>query len=108
MIISSVVNGIKLGLVLKIMYVIIIRVLVGGLMILYVLRLTIMRVAILYVLRSYIRYWILNTRLLVLRVVFYIMSDVKVVWLGVLPLTFMFIKQFLVILLFMMKVIWWW
>lgn len=102
---SSVINGIKLGLMLKIIYVIVIGVLVGGLMILYILGLAIIRVAILYVLRSYIRYWILNTRLLVLRVVFYILSDVKVIWLGVLPLTFIFIKQFVVILLFMMKVI---
>lgn len=102
---SSVINGIKLGLVLKIIYVMIIRVLIGGLMILYILRLAIIRVAILYVLRSYIRYWMLNTRLLILGVVFYILSDVKVIWLGVLPLTFMFIKQFVVILLFIIKVV---
>lgn len=77
--ITSVINGIKLGLILKIMYMIVIRVVVGRIIIMYILGLVIIRVAILYVLRSYIGYWMLNIRLLVLGVIFYLIVDFKFV-----------------------------
>jgi len=108
LILSSVINGVKLRLIMKLIYVVIARVMLGGLIIIYILAVIIIRVAILYVLRSYVSYWMLRVRLLGLSVIIYILSEVKIIWLGILPFTFIFIKQSIIILLFMIKLVWLW
>jgi len=53
----------------------------------------------------YVNYWILSLGLLVLMVMFYYFIDNLIVLLGILPLMMMFIKQNVLILLLMVKIV---
>jgi len=103
---SSILGRVKLNLVIKIIYTNLISVLVGRLILMYILGIFVMGVAVLYVVGGYVEYWMLRVNILALRLILYILVEVKLMWLGVLPMVMFFIKQNLMIVIFILKLVW--
>jgi hypothetical protein len=103
---NSLLSRIKIGLLIKFMYVKLIGVIIRGLILVYLLTLIISGITMLYVLGGYIRYWFACSRILVISLMYYFLVEIKIIWLRVLPVVIFFIKQNIMIVLFMIKVLW--
>jgi hypothetical protein len=107
-IMSSNLNRVKLGLMIKIMYGMLFRLILMLIMLCYILVMMVGGVIVLYILGRYLGYWMLGVNLLMMSLVRYLLVEKKLIWIGVLPYLIFYIKQNLVIVIFMIKIIWYW
>lgn len=105
-ILSVIINGVRVINSTKVVYVTLMSVMTPIILYLYLLLLSLAGLVIVAVVRAYFGYWVICVNMIVLIVLVYLVMDVKLVWLGVLPLLIFFQKQNIVMMFFMLKVIW--
>lgn len=90
----------------KVVYVTLMSIMTPIILYLYLLLLSLVGLVMVTVIGAYFRYWVICVNLMVLIVCVYLIMDVKLVWLGVLPLLIFFQKQNIIMMFFILKVIW--
>lgn len=106
MIINIMFDGIRLLGATKCVYIALSVIFAPTMMLLYLMIILIVRYVIVNLLGAYVRYWLICVSIVGVGTSVYCLFDSKIVWLRLLPLVFFFMKQNLVIMLFMLKVLW--